>query len=67
LADVTTTDREVKVIVEMPGVNKENIRVNVYGNSVEITTTDPEKRLLRFLLKQISKQPGQLTKMEYFK
>lgn len=47
MADVTTTDREVKVIVEMPGVNKENIRVNVYGNSVEITTTDPEKRKYR--------------------
>ncbi|MGC2425468.1 MAG: archaeal heat shock protein Hsp20 [Nitrososphaeraceae archaeon] len=47
LADVTTTDREVKVIVEMPGVNKENIRVNVYGNSVEVTTTDPEKRKYR--------------------
>ena len=47
MADVTTTDREVKVIVEMPGVNKENIRVNVYGNSVEVTTTDPEKRKYR--------------------
>src|SRR5438874_13639010 len=30
LADVTTTDKEVKVIVEMPGVSKENIRVNAY-------------------------------------
>ncbi|HZD81628.1 MAG TPA: archaeal heat shock protein Hsp20 [Nitrososphaeraceae archaeon] len=46
LADVTTTDKEVKVIVEMPGVNKENIRVNAYNNSVEITT-DKEKRKYR--------------------
>jgi HSP20 family protein len=44
LADVTTTDKEVKVVVEMPGVSKENIRTNVYDNSVEVTTTDPEKR-----------------------
>jgi HSP20 family protein len=44
LADVTTTDKEVKVIVELPGVSKENIKVNAYDNSVEVTTTDPEKR-----------------------
>src|SRR5205823_4953985 len=44
LADVTTTDKEVKVIVEMPGVNKENIKVNAYDNSVEVTTTDPERK-----------------------
>jgi HSP20 family protein len=44
LADVTTTDKEIKVVVEMPGVSKQNIKVNIYGNSVEITTTDPEKR-----------------------
>jgi HSP20 family protein len=48
LADVTTTDKEVKVIVEMPGVSKENIRVNAYDNSVEITTTtDKETRKYR--------------------
>lgn len=27
LADVTTTDKEVKVVVEMPGVSKENIKI----------------------------------------
>jgi HSP20 family protein len=39
LADITTNDKEVKVIVEMPGVSKENIKVNVYdskGNMVLI-------------------------------
>ena len=44
MADVTSTDKEVKVIVEMPGVNKQNIKVNTYDNSVEVTTTDPEER-----------------------
>jgi HSP20 family protein len=40
LADVTTTSNEVKVVVEMPGLSKENIKVNIYDNSVEVTTTD---------------------------
>jgi HSP20 family protein len=44
LADVTTTDKEVKVVVEIPGVSKENIKVNIYDNSVEVTATDTEKR-----------------------
>jgi HSP20 family protein len=38
LADVTNTDREVKVVVEMPGVSKENIKVNVYDNTLEVST-----------------------------
>jgi HSP20 family molecular chaperone IbpA len=60
----------VKVIVEMLGINKENIKVNAYDNSVEVTTTDPERkivRLLKYLLKQILKQPSQFIKMEYLK
>ena len=30
LIDVTTTDKEVKVVVEMPGLSKDKIRVNVH-------------------------------------
>jgi HSP20 family protein len=44
LADVTTTDKEVKVVVEMPGVSKENINVNAYDNSVEVITTGTDER-----------------------
>jgi HSP20 family protein len=44
LADVTTTDKDVKVVVEMPGVSKENIKVNVYDNSVEVTTTGTDRK-----------------------
>ena len=44
LADVTNTDKEVKVVVEMPGVSKENIKVNVYDNSLEVTTTGTDKK-----------------------
>ena len=38
LADVTATGKEVKVIMEMPGVSKENIRVNIYDSSVQVST-----------------------------
>jgi HSP20 family protein len=44
LAEVTTSDKEVKVVVEMPGVSRENIKLSAYDNSVEITTTDPERK-----------------------
>jgi HSP20 family protein len=44
LADVTTTDKEVKIAVEMPGVSKENIKVNAYDNSVEVITTGTDER-----------------------
>jgi HSP20 family protein len=44
LADVVTTDKELKVIVEMPGINKEDIKVNAYDNSVEISTKENAQR-----------------------
>ncbi len=44
LADIITTDNEVKVAVEMPGVSKQNIKINVYDNSLEVTTTGTEQR-----------------------
>jgi HSP20 family protein len=44
LADVTTTDKEVKVVVEMPGVSKDKIKINAYDNSVEINSDDPQRK-----------------------
>jgi HSP20 family protein len=44
LVDVSSTDKEVKVIVEMPGIKKENIKINAYENSVEITSNDPQRK-----------------------
>ena len=44
LADVLTTDKEVKAVVEMPGINKEDIKVSTYDNSVEVSTTDKAAR-----------------------
>ena len=44
LADVTSTAKEVKVAVEMPGVSKQNIKINAYDNKVEVTSTDPDRK-----------------------
>ena len=34
LSDVSMTDKEIKVVVEMPGVSKENIKIQAYDNKV---------------------------------
>jgi HSP20 family protein len=39
-----TSDKEVKVVIEMPGVNKENIKVNVHDNSLEVTSDDQQRK-----------------------
>jgi HSP20 family protein len=44
LIDMTTTDREIKVVAEMPGVKKENIKVNAYDSSIEIMTDDAQRK-----------------------
>jgi HSP20 family protein len=44
LADVTTSNTEVKVILEMPGVSKDKIKINAYDNSVEIKRDDPQRK-----------------------
>jgi HSP20 family protein len=47
LVDVTTTDKEVKVILEMPGVSKESIKINAYDNSVEVKSEHPQRKYNR--------------------
>ena len=44
LVDISSTDKEVKVIVEMPGIKKENIKINAYETSVEISSTDEQRK-----------------------
>ena len=44
LSDITTTDNEVKVILEMPGIKKEDIKINAYDEKVEIKTIDNAQR-----------------------
>ena len=44
LVDISSTDKEVKIVAEMPGIKKENIKINAYENSVEIISNDPERK-----------------------
>jgi HSP20 family protein len=47
LADIITTDKEVKVVVELPGVNKENIKVNAYQGSAEVVAETQDRKYRR--------------------
>src|SRR3954451_3501612 len=44
LADVNVTDNEVKVVLEMPGVKKEDIKVNAFDGEVEVIADNPQRR-----------------------
>ena len=44
MSDITATDKEVRVAVEMPGVSKQNIKINAYDGTVEVTITDPKRK-----------------------
>ena len=47
LVDVTTSDYEVRVVVEMPGVSKDKIKINAYDNTVEVLSEDPQRKYHR--------------------
>ncbi|HYF98456.1 MAG TPA: archaeal heat shock protein Hsp20 [Candidatus Saccharimonadales bacterium] len=47
LADVSVTDSEVKVIIEMPGVKKDNIKINARDGEVEVLTNDAQRKYHR--------------------
>lgn len=47
LVDVITTDKEVKVTAEMPGIAKENIKINAYEDKVEVKSEDPQRKYHR--------------------
>jgi HSP20 family protein len=44
LVDVNTNDKEVKVVLEMPGVRKEDIKINTYGEAVEVTANNAQRK-----------------------
>ncbi|MEM4705755.1 MAG: Hsp20/alpha crystallin family protein, partial [Candidatus Nitrosocaldus sp.] len=44
LVDVMSTDGELKVIAELPGINKEDIRVTATEKSVNIRAENPERK-----------------------
>jgi HSP20 family protein len=44
LVDIVDTDGEIKVIVELPGVEKEKIKLSGTENKLTISVDDPERR-----------------------
>jgi HSP20 family protein len=44
LVDISTTDKEVKIVAEMPGIKKENIKINAYETSVEIISDNLQRK-----------------------
>jgi HSP20 family protein len=44
LVDIRTTNDRVIVVLEMPGVKKEDIKLNAFKDSVEVQSTDPRRR-----------------------
>jgi HSP20 family protein len=49
-ADVTSTENEIKVVVEMPGIDKKDIKINAYDSSVEVSTLDGAKKKYRSVI-----------------
>jgi HSP20 family protein len=44
LYDITTTDKEVKIVLEMPGLQEEDVKINAYESKVEIKTANRSPR-----------------------
>jgi HSP20 family protein len=44
LADITTIDKEVRVVIEMPGLSKEKIKVDAFEDKVEVKSDDPQRK-----------------------
>ena len=44
LSDISVSDKEVMVTIEMPGVSKQDIKIQAYDDHVEVTSTDPLRK-----------------------
>ena len=44
LAEVNVYDKEVKVVLEMPGVSKEHIKIQAYKKTVEVSSDHPQRK-----------------------
>lgn len=49
LVDLNTTDKEVKVVLEIPGVKKEDIKLNAFDEAVEVTANNPQRKYHRII------------------
>jgi HSP20 family protein len=50
LSDITTTDKDIKAVVEMPGIDKKDIKISAYDSSVEISTANTAQRKYRSVI-----------------
>jgi len=44
LSDVNVSDKEVKVVLEMPGIKKQDIKINAYDGAVEVIADNPQRK-----------------------
>ena len=44
LSDISSTDKQVKLVLEMPDIRKEDIKINAYDEKVEVKTADSSER-----------------------
>jgi HSP20 family protein len=44
LSDINTTEKDVKVILEMPGIRKEDIKVSALDGTLDVVTNDPKRK-----------------------
>ena len=44
LSQVSATDKEVKVAIELAGVSKEQIKINTNEHQVDVKTDDPKRK-----------------------
>ena len=65
LSDITTTDKEVKVVVEMPGIDKKDIKIRAYDSSVEISTANTAQRKYKSVIELPPEADIQTVKSTY--
>jgi HSP20 family protein len=41
---VTTTEKDIRVVIEMPGLSKDKIKVDAYEDKVEVKSEDPQRK-----------------------
>jgi len=44
LVDISTTNDQVIIVLEMPGVKKEDLKINASEDSIEVQSTDPKRK-----------------------
>ncbi len=49
VADINSTDREVKVVMEMPGVKEEDIAINACDGRLEVLTNAPHRNYRKLI------------------